>query len=163
MLEDALEGMRGRLVDELARRVALVDPPSPVPAARRARLDRDVTQAIEALRHSGSIASIASSAIADPKRELDEHAIVEAFLLEQAAKEGQRTRATERALAQWRCAADRRCLHEENRRLTMLLDEVNEGAGGAGSRRKNPLLQSARDAEPARAGPHPPRRHPRQE
>jgi signal transduction histidine kinase len=128
MLAEAMEGVRGRLVDELARRVALVDPPSPLPAARRARLDRDVGQAIEALRHGGSIGSLASSAIADPKRELDEHAMIEAFLLEQAAKEGQRTRATERAIAQWRCAADRRCLHEQNRRLAMLLDEVNEGA-----------------------------------
>src|SRR5689334_21454715 len=112
MLADALEGMRGRLVDELARRLGLVDNPSPVPPARRARLDRDVGQVIEALRHGGgSFASIASSAIADPKRELDEHAMVEALLLEQAAKEGQRTRTMERAIAQWRCAADRRCLH----------------------------------------------------
>ena len=113
MLADAMEGVGGAAWSmSWPRRLALVDPPSPLPAARRARLDRDVGQAIEALRHGGSLGSIASSAIADPKRELDEHAMVEAFLLEQAAKEGQRTRATERAIAQWRCAADRRCLHE---------------------------------------------------
>jgi signal transduction histidine kinase len=128
MLADALEGMRGRLVDELARRLALVDPPSPLPAARRARLNRDVGQVIEVLRHGGSNSSPASSVIDDPKRELDEHELVEAFLLEQAAKNGQRTRATERAIAHWRCAADRRCLREQNRRLEQLLDEVNEGA-----------------------------------
>jgi PAS domain-containing protein len=128
MLVDALEGMRGRLVDELARRLALVDPPSPLPAARRARLDRDVGQVIDALRHGGPSGSNVSSATADPKRELDEHAMVEVLLLEQAAKEGQRTRTIERVVAQWRCAADRRCLHEQNRRLAMLLDEVNDGA-----------------------------------
>jgi len=128
MLADALEGMRGHLVDELARRLALAAFPSPPAAARRARLDRDVGQVIEALRDGGSDGSLASSVIDDPEREMDEHALVEAFLLEQAARKGQRTRATEDAIARWRCAADSHCLHEQNRRLAMLLDEVNEGA-----------------------------------
>lgn len=128
MLADALEAMQDRLVDELARRLSLVDPPSPPSSARRARLNRDLGQVIEALRHGDCDGWPTSVASDDPDRELDEHELVEAFLLEQAAREGQRTRATELAIAQWRCAADRRCLFEQNRRLGMLLDEIHEGA-----------------------------------
>lgn len=128
MLADALEAMRGRLLDELARRLSLLDPPSPLPVVRRTRLNRDVGQVIEALRHNDPDGSPLLAGTDDPERELVEHELVEAFVLEQAAKEGQRTHETEQVLARWRCGADRRCLSEQNRRLAMLLDEVNEGA-----------------------------------
>ena len=115
MFADVLEGMQGRLVDELARRVARIESPSRLGPDRRARLNREVMEVIEALRRGGPDDSAALPAVDDPDRELDEHAIVERFLLEQAAKTGDRTRATEVVIAWWRCEADRRCLREQRR------------------------------------------------
>ena len=128
MLADILEGMRGKLVDELAHRLAPIEAPSRLTLDRNARLNRDVTQVIEALRHGGPDDSTASLAVDDPDRELDEHEVIERFVLEQAAKTGDRTRATEVIIAWWRCEADRRCLREQTRRLAMLLDETNDSA-----------------------------------
>ena len=128
MFADVLEEMRGKLVDELAHRVARSEAPSRLTPERRARLNRDVAQVIEALRRYGPDDSTASPAVDDPDRELEEHEIVERLLLEQAAKTGERTRATEVVIACWRCDADRRCLREQTRRLAMLLDEMKEGA-----------------------------------
>ena len=91
-------------------------------------MQRDVAEVIAALRRGGPDDSTASLAVDDPDRELDEHEIVARFLLEQAAKTGDRTRATEVVIAWWRCEADRRCLREQTRRLAMLLDEMDEGA-----------------------------------
>ena len=128
MLEDVLDGMRDRLVEELAHRLARIDPPSRPTPDRRARLHRDVAQVIEALRRGGPDGSAASAAVDDPERELDEHEIVERFLLEQAAKTGNRTPATEALIALWRYEADCRCLREQTRRLAILLDEMKDGA-----------------------------------
>ncbi len=128
MLEDVLDGMRDRLVEELAHRLARIEPPSRPAHDQRARLHRDVAQVIEALRRGGPDGSAASAAVDDPERELDEHELVERFLLEQAAKTGDRTRATEVLIALWRYEADCRCLREQTRRLAMLLDEMKDGA-----------------------------------
>jgi signal transduction histidine kinase len=128
MFADVLEGMRGKLVDELGHRLARIEPPSRLTPDRRARLNRDVTEVIEALRRGGPDDSVASPAVDDPDRELDEHELVERILLEQAAKTGDRSSATEIAIAWWRCRADRSSLREQTRRLAMLLDEVKEGA-----------------------------------
>ncbi len=128
MLADVLDGMRDRLVDELARRLARIEPPSRPAPDRRTRLNRDVAEVIEALRRGGPDDAGASPAVDDPDREIDEHEVVERVLLEQAAKTGDRTRATEIVLAWWRCEADRHCLREQTRRLAMLLDEIHEGA-----------------------------------
>ena len=103
MLADVLEGMRGKLVEELAHRVAHIEAPSRLTPDRHARLNRDVAQVIEALRRGGPDDSTASLAVDDPDRELDEHEVLERFLLEQAAKTGDRTRATEVIIAWWRC------------------------------------------------------------
>jgi signal transduction histidine kinase len=125
MLADVLEGMRGRLVEELTRRLALSEPPSRSLTARRARLDRQVGQVIEALRRGGPDDATAL-VVEDPERELEEHEMVERFLLEQVAKAGSATCETDGVIARWRCEADRRCLREQTRRLGMLLDGVDE-------------------------------------
>jgi signal transduction histidine kinase len=125
MLADVLEGSRGRLVDELAHRLALPGAASSTLAARRTRLDRDVVQVIEALRRGDAGAAFP---VEDPVRELEEHELVERFLLEQAVKTGTASCQVESVIERWRGDADRRCLREQTRRLATLLDGVKEGA-----------------------------------
>jgi signal transduction histidine kinase len=129
MLADVLEGMRGRVVDELARRAAVAGGPPPPGLDERARLDALVRQVIEALRSGTPGDGSAPLFDGDPERALAEHELVARYLAEQIehgrfAGESSDTVVVDR----WRCQADRSCLREQSRRLAALLDGVYESA-----------------------------------
>jgi signal transduction histidine kinase len=130
MLADVLEGMRGRLVDQLARQVAVAGPPALSLGDRRSRLDGHFGRVIEALR-AGAPGDGGRPALPtdDPERELAEHELVQGFLLEQIKNGRLAVRPGDDAiLDRWRCHADRESLREQNRRLGALLDGLSEGA-----------------------------------
>jgi signal transduction histidine kinase len=130
MLADVLEGLRGRLVDELGRHTAIFEGPSLGPGDGRARLDNDVRQVIGALRRGGcDELEDGFPPVADPEREMAEHELVSRSIREQIAFKQLRVHASEQAIVdRWRYHADRDCLREQNRRLAALLDGVRESA-----------------------------------
>jgi PAS domain-containing protein len=130
VLADVLDEMRGRLADEIERRIAVSRRPKFTNGTRRARLDALLAQVIHSLRRgsAGDLRQVIAP-VSDPEIELDEHEAVASYLLEKIERKDLETSPGESAMVHaWRYEADRGCLLEQNRRLTALLDGVNESA-----------------------------------
>ena len=129
MLADVVEGLRSRLVTEVERCAPLAARSGPTDLGRRARLDAHVAQLIEALRGGAPGDSAPACSPLDPECELAEHALLERSLNEQIARKRVAVAPSENAIVDgWRCRVDRKCLREQNKRLTALLDDVHESA-----------------------------------
>jgi signal transduction histidine kinase len=129
MLADVVEGMRGRFVTELERRAPLAHRRGFTDTGRRARLDAHVGQLIEALRGGAPGDWTPACSAVDPEFELAEHDLLERCLNEQIVQKGLNVAPVENAIVHgWRCRVDRRCLREQNKRLSALLDDVHESA-----------------------------------
>ena len=129
MLADVVEGMRGRFVTELERRALLAQRRGVTDTGRRARLDAHVGQLIEALRGGAPGDWTPACSAVDPEFELAEHDLLERCLKEQIVQKGLNVAPVENAIVHgWRCRVDRRCLREQNKRLSALLDDVHESA-----------------------------------
>src|SRR5262245_40420643 len=127
MLADVLEGMRGRLVLELEHRAAAGRRRS-LARGREQRLDALVGQVIDSLRR-GAPAEAVACPTSDPDLELGEHELVQRHLTEKIEQKRVEASPQEAAVIDaWQSHADLACLREQVRRLTTLLNGVQESA-----------------------------------
>jgi PAS domain S-box-containing protein len=120
--------MRGPLVLELERRATSGKSRSR-PRGRQERLDGLLGQVIDALRRGAPPESMPACPTSDPDLELAEHELVQRHLTEKIEQKRLEASPQEAAIVDaWQFHADLACLREQNRRLTTLLNGVQESA-----------------------------------
>jgi signal transduction histidine kinase/GAF domain-containing protein len=130
MLADALATGREQVLVEVESRADTVEGPGFPALGRRQRLNALLEELIKALTR-GSIDEQAPSTPTDgdPEIECSERETLRRFLLEKIAHDELQASTAETALvSEWPSLIERRRLEEENRRLRVLLDGVEEGA-----------------------------------
>jgi signal transduction histidine kinase len=133
MLADVLEGQRDRLADELERRAAVAESTELPIASRRKRLNGLVQEVIGALR-AGGIGDEAQQPPALPPTtdlalELKERELVQRYLIDQIEQKRLSASTGEIVVVTaWVTQAERALLREQTRRLSTLLEDVQESA-----------------------------------